>query len=745
MGAYPFNANSKLTTIAGQVSKAKQISANYVLDPELDYDILVDASGGTVQITLPLGVDGQEFYVQDATGSAGANNITFLPTAPNIIVQPTPTINSNFGSRRWIFKEVTIPGPVTFGVWYFEQDSSAGGTPTGDPNTGAYFDGSGNLNSNTDFGFADGQNSMFFGVTSDGGSLQSGNSGSLAIGRAQTAGIITSNGLGSFAHGNVISDGAISATNDGATANGESADAGSSILASGFGSQARGSVTNGAIIQSTGAGSYAQGVGDGASSLISAEQPGAVAQGNTTAGATINATNIGSEASGLANGALCVISASGIGAKAYGFAQDGSCQIVSAGNGSLAMGGVGNTATIIAGSGITSNGSLAYGGADQAGSTITSGANGSEAAGYATNGGQIIAGANGSKAWGLCDQASSLIQCNSEGAIASGYAVAAGTITATAIGAQAWGVVSGTSCQILASGSASSAFGYATSTGIPSTITATGNGAHAFGSATDGGTISAAEGALAFGDADSDGAVAGTQIYSGGASLSFGVAIDGGQINSSGANLAFGDSLGAGAIIQVQEAGSFAGGSGSGIIEAIGGTSFAHGYSENTGQPHRASGRRSAVFGESNVNGVTHCFATGRFAKIVGDPITWTDTEPLFVIGNGPSVGSEANAFQIRKDGLPGLTATITPAGTTGAQTINKASGTVNIAALGTSVVVTNSLVDANSIVLCVLRTNDLTAVIKNVVPAGGSFTINLTAAATGEVSIGFVVVGQAD
>jgi hypothetical protein len=86
------------------------------------------------------------------------------------------------------------------------------------------------------------------------------------------------------------------------------------------------------------------------------------------------------------------------------------------------------------------------------------------------------------------------------------------------------------------------------------------------------------------------------------------------------------------------------------------------------------------------------------------------------------------------------LQRTITAGGTTGNQTINQMSGTVNIAAAGTTVTVTNSLVTADSIVHCVLRTNDATATIKNVVSAAGSFVINLGAAATAEVSIGFLV-----
>ena len=84
---------------------------------------------------------------------------------------------------------------------------------------------------------------------------------------------------------------------------------------------------------------------------------------------------------------------------------------------------------------------------------------------------------------------------------------------------------------------------------------------------------------------------------------------------------------------------------------------------------------------------------------------------------------------------------TITAGGTTGNQTINKAAGTVNIAASGTTVTVTNSLCTTSSTVYAVLRTNDATATLKNVVPASGSFVITLTAAATAEVSIGFLVI----
>lgn len=86
------------------------------------------------------------------------------------------------------------------------------------------------------------------------------------------------------------------------------------------------------------------------------------------------------------------------------------------------------------------------------------------------------------------------------------------------------------------------------------------------------------------------------------------------------------------------------------------------------------------------------------------------------------------------------LNTTITAGGTTGNQTINKPSGTVNIAAAGATVTVTNSFCTANSIVLAVVRTNDATARLTSVVPAAGSFVINIVAC-TAEVSIGFVVI----
>jgi hypothetical protein len=84
---------------------------------------------------------------------------------------------------------------------------------------------------------------------------------------------------------------------------------------------------------------------------------------------------------------------------------------------------------------------------------------------------------------------------------------------------------------------------------------------------------------------------------------------------------------------------------------------------------------------------------------------------------------------------------TLTTAGTTGDVTIERPSGSARIAAGGTSVTVTNSLVTATSIIQAVCSTNDTTAYVKNVVASSGSFAITLGAAATAETEIRFVVI----
>ncbi len=87
------------------------------------------------------------------------------------------------------------------------------------------------------------------------------------------------------------------------------------------------------------------------------------------------------------------------------------------------------------------------------------------------------------------------------------------------------------------------------------------------------------------------------------------------------------------------------------------------------------------------------------------------------------------------------LDKTITTGGTTGAQTINKAAGTVNFAASATSLVVTNSLVSTSSIIMVTVGTDDTTMKSAHVVAAGGSFTIYPDVAPTAGTRVNFLVI----
>lgn len=100
---------------------------------------------------------------------------------------------------------------------------------------------------------------------------------------------------------------------------------------------------------------------------------------------------------------------------------------------------------------------------------------------------------------------------------------------------------------------------------------------------------------------------------------------------------------------------------------------------------------------------------------------------------------SQVSGLQAQLDALE-IGKTITPGGTTGARTINERSGTVNFAPAATTLVVTNSLVTADSLVFLVLRTADATAVLDSAVPTAGSFTIRMSVAPTSETSVGFVI-----
>lgn len=302
------------------------------------------------------------------------------------------------------------------------------GSPTGDNNTLAYFDASGNLADNTDARFAAATNSMFFG-----------SSGTATI---------DFSGPGSLLHG--------------------TADNASIFQALGPGSQVHGVVDNGSTIQATGSGSHAHG--------------SAIGNGSTV----IEATNPGATAMGAAVGNSAVLSAMGVGCMAFGAAQ-ASSSITASGAGSMAMGEANSGNILSSGDGSIALGLSAFG----SNGTLTASGGGSIALGAALNG-KIVSNSFGSIAMGQAasqGSASGGLLSTSNGSIAMGYAENRGFVSATNSGAIALGYSiagSGGINGILSSGLGSFAAGFADANGaLAASVSASENGAFAFGYAFD--------------------------------------------------------------------------------------------------------------------------------------------------------------------------------------------------------------------------------------------------------------------
>lgn len=130
----------------------------------------------------------------------------------------------------------------------------------------------------------------------------------------------------------------------------------------------------------------------------------------------------------------------------------------------------------------------------------------------------------------------------------------------------------------------------------------------------------------------------------------------------------------------------------------------------------------------------------GLVASGLGNEVLWIMNDAF--TGDGIKVRVNGVVrFTFTTDGGLTVDGTNTAAGTTGAQTINKMSGSVNFAAAATTLVVTNSLCTTTSKIFCTILTNDTTALIKNVIPASGSFTIRLNVAPTAETRVGFWII----
>lgn len=115
-----------------------------------------------------------------------------------------------------------------------------------------------------------------------------------------------------------------------------------------------------------------------------------------------------------------------------------------------------------------------------------------------------------------------------------------------------------------------------------------------------------------------------------------------------------------------------------------------------------------------------------------------------FLILTAGTTSLTTDTFQLTNDNTAlSWPTTITTPGTTGAQTINKITGSVNFAAADTSLVVTSDKVSTSSIIIATVQTNDTTLKSVQCIPSSGSFTMYANAAATAETRVCFLIINQ--
>jgi len=139
-----------------------------------------------------------------------------------------------------------------------------------------------------------------------------------------------------------------------------------------------------------------------------------------------------------------------------------------------------------------------------------------------------------------------------------------------------------------------------------------------------------------------------------------------------------------------------------------------------------SAGNTAVRVGSSVADGSVNALAK---ILMVGTGISGTNdagTEKLSVLGNG-LISHRTTQFT-------------DDSGTAGNRTVNKVRGINKFTAGTATITITNDRCVADSQVDAVLQTNDATAVIKNVVPAAGSFTINLTANCTGATKVAWTI-----
>lgn len=229
------------------------------------------------------------------TATAAFNALAPTTTKADIIVHNgTNNIRLPVGTDTFV---LTADSAQTSGV---KWAAASGSTPTGSANTVAFFNGSGNLSSNTKASFNETNVNLAIGFTSGSGALSASDEGSTALGSAH-AGSINATAKGTLARGFIFGGGS------------------SEITASSDGSFASGYVdTNSTIVAGPGGSAgFVHGIASNTSSITSGGL-GAMAIGNSTSSGTIASNGGGSLAIGTSSGAS--ISASGFGSLSMGYA-----------------------------------------------------------------------------------------------------------------------------------------------------------------------------------------------------------------------------------------------------------------------------------------------------------------------------------------------------------------------------------------------------------------------------------------
>ena len=156
-----------------------------------------------------------------------------------------------------------------------------------------------------------------------------------------------------------------------------------------------------------------------------------------------------------------------------------------------------------------------------------------------------------------------------------------------------------------------------------------------------------------------------------------------------------------------------------------------------------ANAARFLAGGSTPATAATNSVYLGSQTKLSADGVTNENVFGYNATGIGSNscvIGSSAvTKCQIFGDVI--LDKTVTAAGTTGAQTINKTCGSVNFAAAAASLVVTNNRVTTSSVILATVGTNDATMKRATAVAASGSFTLYPDATPTAETRVNWLVI----